>query len=70
MANDNLNELDAFFPRPTRELGIVISGSLSKGLEVKLNSGAPVEDIAVGRYVTIQGTQLKFFRHDHRRDPG
>jgi DNA helicase HerA-like ATPase len=61
MANDNVNELDAFFPRPTRELGIVISGSLSKGLEVKLNSGAPVEDIAVGRYVTIQGAQLKFF---------
>jgi DNA helicase HerA-like ATPase len=61
MANDNLNELDAFFPRPTRELGIVISGSLSKGLEVKLNPGAPVEDIAVGRYVTIQGAQLKFF---------
>ena len=61
MANDNINELDAFFPRPTRELGIVISGSLSKGLEVKLNSGAPVEDIAVGRYVTIQGAQLKFF---------
>jgi DNA helicase HerA-like ATPase len=61
MANDNLNELDAFFPRPTRELGVVISGSLSKGLEVKLNPGALVEDIAVGRYVTIQGAQLKFF---------
>ncbi|MFC1975527.1 helicase HerA domain-containing protein [Chloroflexota bacterium] len=61
MADDNLNELDEFFPRPTRELGMVISGSLSKGLEVKLNPSAPIEEIAVGRYVTIQGTQLKFF---------
>ncbi|MBN1991793.1 MAG: ATP-binding protein [Anaerolineae bacterium] len=58
---DNMNELDEFFPRPTRELGVVISGSLSQGLEVKLNPDAPVEEIAVGRYVTIQGSQLKFF---------
>jgi hypothetical protein len=34
---------------------------LSKGLEVKLNPTAPVEDMAVGRYITIEGAQLKFF---------
>jgi DNA helicase HerA-like ATPase len=61
MADNNLNELDEFFPRPTHELGMVISGSLSKGLEVKLNPNAPIEEITVGRYVTIQGAQLKFF---------
>ncbi|MBN1220919.1 MAG: ATP-binding protein [Anaerolineae bacterium] len=61
MVDKNLNELDEFFSRPTRELGMIIGGSLSKGLEVKLNPDAPVEDVAVGRYVTIQGTQLKFF---------
>ena len=62
MANDNLSELDQFFPRtPTRKLGLVISGSLSKGLEVKLDTSAPIEDIAVGRYITIEGEKLKFF---------
>jgi DNA helicase HerA-like ATPase len=61
MADDTVNELDAFFPRPTRKLGIVISGSLSKGLEVKLDARAPIEDMAVGRYITIEGDKLKFF---------
>lgn len=61
MANENMSELDLFFPRPTRELGIVISGSLSKGLEVKLDASAPVEEMAVGRYITIEGDKLKFF---------
>ncbi|MBE7552219.1 MAG: ATP-binding protein [Anaerolineales bacterium] len=56
-----MSELDLFFPRPTRELGIVISGSLSKGLEVKLDASAPVEEMAVGRYITIEGDKLKFF---------
>jgi DNA helicase HerA-like ATPase len=64
MADNNTNELDAFFPRidpATRELGIVISGSLSQGLEVKLKPNTPVEEMAVGRYITIAGSQLKFF---------
>lgn len=61
MANENMSELDLFFPRPTRELGIVISGSLSQGLEVKLDASAPVEEMAVGRYITIEGARLKFF---------
>ena len=66
MVDETINELDAFFPRTTltpatRRLGIVISGSLSKGLEVKLEPTAPVEDIAVGRYIIIEGAQLKFF---------
>lgn len=63
MVDATLNELDEFFaPRtPARELGIVVSGSLSKGLEVKLDPAAPVEEIAVGRYITITGDKLKFF---------
>ena len=44
-----------------QRLGIVVSGSLNKGIEVKLDSSASVEDIAVGRYVTIEGTQRRFF---------
>ncbi|NJN94600.1 MAG: ATP-binding protein, partial [Anaerolineales bacterium] len=61
MANEPISELDLFLSRPTRELGMVISGSLSKGLEVKLASNAPVEEMAVGRYITIEGAKLKFF---------
>lgn len=64
MADNSISELDKFFPRlepATQELGIVISGSLSKGLEVKLNPEAQIEDMAVGRYITIEGAQLRFF---------
>jgi DNA helicase HerA-like ATPase len=42
-------------------LGVVISGSLTHGIDVKLDSSVPVEDMAVGRYVTIQGKKRRFF---------
>ncbi len=42
-------------------LGIVVSGSLNKGVEVKLDSSASVEDMVVGRYVTIEGQKRRFF---------
>ncbi|MCH8940662.1 MAG: hypothetical protein IIC27_06035, partial [Chloroflexi bacterium] len=42
-------------------LGIVVGGSLSEGVEVKLNDDASVEDIAVGSYVVIQGETKRFF---------
>jgi len=45
----------------TQRLGIVVSGSLNKGVEVKLDSSASVEDMAVGRYVTIEGEKRRFF---------
>jgi DNA helicase HerA-like ATPase len=64
MADEYISELDEYLGRgdtPTRELGQVISGSLSKGLEVKLNVNAPLEEIAVGRYITIEGERLQFF---------
>ncbi len=44
-----------------RRLGIVVSGSLGKGVEVKLDSSASVEDMAVGRFVTIEGQKQRFF---------
>ena len=44
-----------------RELGMVISGSLGKGLEVRLDGSVSVEDVAVGRYVTIEGQKRRFF---------
>jgi DNA helicase HerA-like ATPase len=70
MAQD-YSELDEFFPRTppsaeavaeARRMGIVVGGSLSKGLNVKLDRGAVVEGMAVGRYVVIRGqTGRRFF---------
>ena len=45
----------------TRRLGVVVSGSLNKGVEVRLDGSASVEDMAVGRYVTIEGQKRRFF---------
>jgi DNA helicase HerA-like ATPase len=45
----------------SQHLGIIVSGSLEKGLEVRLDSSASVEDMAVGRYVTIEGARQRFF---------
>ncbi|MBI4187177.1 MAG: ATP-binding protein [Chloroflexi bacterium] len=42
-------------------LGIVVSGSLSKGIEVRLDGAASVEDVVVGRYVTMEGQRRRFF---------
>ncbi len=64
MADNDTVDLDVYFSRPdpaTQKLGMVMSGSLSKGLEVKLDSSAPLEDIAVGRYVIIEGVKHRFF---------
>jgi len=44
-----------------QRLGIVVSGSLGKGVEVRLDSSASVEDMVVGRFVTIEGQKRRFF---------
>jgi len=62
------DNLDDWFPRdgiatlmPGMRLGVVVGGSLSKGLEVKLDRGNEIEDLAVGRYVVIRGARKRFF---------
>lgn len=42
-------------------LGNVVSGSLARGVEVKLDASISVEDIVVGRYVAIEGEKRRFF---------
>jgi len=44
-----------------QRLGILVSGSLTSKLEVKLDSTALVEEMAVGRYVVIEGQKRRFF---------
>jgi DNA helicase HerA-like ATPase len=64
------SELDEFFPRDgiaaeaaatNKRLGIVVAGSLSKGLDIKLDRDAHVEETAVGRYVVVQSGEHRFF---------
>lgn len=42
-------------------LGIVIQGSLSSGLEMRLDSAQSVEDLRVGRFVVVEGANTRFF---------
>jgi DNA helicase HerA-like ATPase len=66
------SELDAFFnhvPSPNgagrTRLGLVVGGSLSQGISVKLDPGqvpgGVIEDMAVGRYVVVEGQSGKKF---------
>jgi DNA helicase HerA-like ATPase len=66
------DNLDDWFPHSTAvhyavpqvdlpRLGVVVGGSLSKGLVVKLDREQPVENLAVGRYVVVHGLGDKRF---------
>ena len=61
MSEENI--LDEFFgPRPSdTPLGIVVGGSLSSGLDVKVDSHLSIEKLAVGRYVVIEGRSGRRF---------
>jgi DNA helicase HerA-like ATPase len=53
---------NGFRPAATRRLGQIVGGSLSRGLDVRLDaSDAGIEDVAVGSFVTIQGRRQKYF---------
>lgn len=45
----------------SNRLGIVLSGSLNKGLDIKLDSGISVESVPVGKYVVINGISKRYF---------
>ena len=46
---------------PSKNLGMVVSGSLTEGMEVRLDSSTSIEDIKVGTFVSIQGQRMRFF---------
>ncbi|MBI4286165.1 MAG: DUF87 domain-containing protein [Chloroflexi bacterium] len=45
----------------SQRLGIVVAGSLNKGVDIRLDGAVSIEDVVVGRYVTIQGQKRRFF---------
>ncbi len=60
------NELDKALDRAPltaahHPLGIVVGGSLTEGLTVKLHPQSVLEDLAVGRYVVLRGQTGKTF---------
>ncbi|MEO1439211.1 MAG: ATP-binding protein [Chloroflexota bacterium] len=63
------DDFDAWFPDdpgvmsavPGQRLGVIVGGSLSKGMTVRLDHEVRVEDIAVGRYVVVHSTTGKRF---------
>ncbi|MCC7205717.1 MAG: ATP-binding protein [Anaerolineae bacterium] len=68
------DSLDDWFPRDSDgrplhldggasgvRLGVVVGGSLAKGLDVKLDRDTEIEDLAVGRYVVVRGKHKRFF---------
>ena len=50
-------------PGALRRLGVVVGGSLSRGLDVRLDGSADasLEDVAVGSFVTIVGRRQRYF---------
>ncbi len=48
-------------PENSQKLGIVTTASLEKGVDVRLEANVSVEDMVVGRYVTIAGQKRRFF---------
>ncbi|MDP2662882.1 MAG: DUF87 domain-containing protein, partial [Dehalococcoidia bacterium] len=64
MNEDKSIDLDEVFAAEETQagrLGVVMGGSLTKGMEVKLDCSIPVEEMKVGRYVVIEGEKLRFF---------
>jgi DNA helicase HerA-like ATPase len=58
MSDEELSWLEGGAPR---RLGIVVGGSLGRGLDVRLDPGASVEETKAGTFVTVQGGWYRFF---------
>ena len=47
--------------KPATNLGIITQGSLSGGLEMRLDPSRSVEELRVGRFVVVEGKHTRFF---------
>ncbi len=59
--NDDLLDLKTDDTDSSKRLGRVVGGSLMEGVRIKLDGDVSVEDMAVGRYVVIEGGRQRFF---------
>ena len=57
----NGTDLSQIVAQRGQPLGMVIDGSVSNGVEVRLDPGVSVEQIKVGTFVTLQGSDNRFF---------
>ncbi len=48
------------WPAERRRLGRVVGGSVSSGLEVRLDPDISVEEMGIGRFVTVEGDRHRF----------
>ncbi len=60
MVRRAIDELDAYFGVRAPRLGVVTGGSLSRGLDIKLDPQTDIEELAVGRYVVVRGRRHRF----------
>lgn len=61
MGKRSPGDLDRFFGARVPRLGVVVGGSLSKGLDARLDPDTDIEALAVGRYVVVHGHSRRFF---------
>ena len=47
--------------RQGKYLGVLVGGSLSRGVDVRLDPQTPVEDMALGQHVVLHGKSRRFF---------
>ena len=57
----NGTDLSQIVAQHGQPLGMVIEGSVSNGVEIRLDPGVSVEQIKVGTFVTLQGSDNRFF---------
>ena len=46
---------------PAPDLGVIVRGSLSEGLAMRLDEARSVEDVRVGKFVVVRGERSRFF---------
>jgi hypothetical protein len=47
--------------KPERFLGVITSGSFAKGLQARIRTLLPLEQIRIGQFVAIEGQKVRFF---------
>ena len=57
----NFWELNSNGASNSGEIGVITRGSLTEGVEMKLNSDRSVEDVKAGKFVVIEGYKNQFF---------